>query len=95
MKKAHLFWIIPLSMVVGFILIIILIPTDSNEDELEWGAETPQIGHYWTCMDGCFWMEQIILGEIDSENETQRAYHEECSDICFEQLITLGGNYTR
>lgn len=40
---------------------------------------------YWSCMDGCYNMEEVIYGTIDPENETLQEYYQECCDKCFYQ----------
>ena len=42
-------------------------------------------------LDGCYYMEEIILGDLSYENETQKKYHRDCSEICWQQLIDRGG----
>lgn len=98
MKKIHLAWIIPTSMIVGIILffvIILNIMPDDSQSQYDWNSENPDMSHYWTCMEGCYYMEEIILGNLSYENKTQEKYHSDCSEVCWEQLIEQGGNYTK
>lgn len=43
--------------------------------------------YHWACMDGCYNMEEIMLGELDHSNETQKEYHRLCSDRCLDTII--------
>lgn len=90
MKKIYLAWIIPTSMIVGIVLffafMLQLMPDDS-QSQYDWNSEYPDMSHYWICMDGCYYMEVIILGKLSIENKTHKKYHSDCSDVCWEQLI--------
>lgn len=48
--------------------------------------------YHWICMDGCFFMEEIILGKLNHSNNTQKEYHRLCSDVCFNQIFNVTNN---
>ena len=45
---------------------------------------------YWSCMDGCSNMEEILLGKLSYTNQTQKDYHDQCSKICADQYPLVG-----
>ncbi len=51
----------------------------------EWGSLEPQVGHYWTCLDGCYNMQQLYEIEFNITPSLER--HTACSEICWGILI--------
>ena len=93
MKQKNFSWIY-LIIIVGialFFIITLSIISVKPHSQYDWNSKSPEISHYWTCMDGCYYMEEIILGDLSYENETQKKYHRDCSEICWQQLIDRGG----
>jgi hypothetical protein len=41
----------------------------------------------WACTDGCYHMENIVLGIIDFNNKTQEKWINNCSKICYDQYM--------
>ena len=71
-------------IIVGLLMSIYSGPSNDNEvGEVKVGGELKAISEHWACMDGCYNMLQIIYGDVEYNNETQKDLHAECSDVCF------------
>lgn len=87
MNPKHLWWIIPLMVIAGFSLAIFgttqyhnsLVPIEQQKSEMS---------HYWSCMDGCSNMLEIIY---DNKVSDKKDLHDMCAHRCCTQyMITLG-----
>ncbi len=89
MNKKHLFWIIPLSFIIGILLFLFLIfsiPKNSNNI-----LDKP-IEPYWACMDGCYEMQKIIYEKLDYYNKSMERLHCLCSSKCSNLYLIRGGH---
>ena len=59
---------------------------EMNKQDDPFGWKPYDMGNYWTCMDGCYFMEHLILGNVDPQNKTHEQYHSVCSDMCWNEF---------
>jgi len=86
MEDKHLIWIIPASMIVGIILFFSIVWSVIPEENSKLISDE-EIVSYWACMDGCFFMEEIILVQVSPENKTQQGFHSNCSSVCWNEWV--------
>ena len=90
MNKKHLFWIIPLSIIIGvtlFLVIIFNVSTAKSENILDKPIEP-----YWACMDGCFEMQKMVYGNFNGENKSMKRLHCLCTSECSNLYLIEGGH---
>lgn len=67
-------------------MLCIMLTFDCNGEQKNEIINYNIFSHYWICMDGCYYMEEIILGKFDYFNETQKQYHGICADKCWNNI---------
>ena len=48
-----------------------------------------EMSHYWSCMDGCSNMEDIINGKPKYDDTKAKFRHDVCARICCKQYMTI------
>ena len=75
MNSKHLFWILPLVSLLWF-FIFVFAESHANVKDIQTRVE---ISNYWSCMDGCSNMQEIIEGKPSYYNETSKFKHDVCA----------------
>lgn len=89
---------IRLSFLITFVCILLIILTynvfEDSEEMILNDEVLEEMDKYWTCMDGCYNMQEIIYGKERLMNDTNNEMmnlHKNCSAVCCkQQMITLG-----
>ena len=89
MNSKHLWWIIPLSMIVSFVMFSIG-ATEEHNNRVPEEIIKQEISRYWACMDGCSNLQEMLF-DYDYYNETMKRLHDDCTNVCCNQyMLTYG-----
>ncbi len=81
MNKKHLFWVVPISLIIGIIIgnEIYVCHRDTAPDNIH-------IENRWDCEEGCLYAEWITYGYKKLSKPSE--LYNRCSEVCW-----IGDNY--